>query len=630
MISVLSPFSSVVKQKVRMSRDESPRSPAPPQFDIDGHSSSQASRLTPVPFRRTSLSDVDDPIKSPQTVRQPQAVRPPSSAARATAAQSAIVTKVHVLESDGVCRYLFPYLLKMQKQLRALKENRESLGLPALDFHTKNKVTAAAAAAASAADDVVGLPFDLGIPDTIVYEHNFPQAWYTYDVKTREMSKQSAKFLDVTEIHKGFSTVVAGTGGICAQFVGVKSGRRAPISGFGSPLVMSPTGSATRRLFSPKVSEASSVYAPATDADETSSGSVEVQYFTPDGLLAWLRDKGAAQSKEGILQKFITPRGERNDSLQFLWSPEASTLVRRANIHPLNSLRLEASVRCQTFDAKPHRVDETPGNALVQSSLCDVMGIIAQHLLKAEHKVVSRIVLHLKHDAEGRLWLLYATSLRVENSEVIGSCVVRDPVDLETHYRQAASSCSNRVIDAALKLDTSLQDRSERWKQFNTVHRSDSRYGARALHRRDTRALLKSSDKWVESRTTAQGGVIPREMSLLGSFIEDTLYTLYAARMTTQRPSSGASAFDVLVQVPPRLHDFLDVHGTQQLMLGILGMEEVVAAAQHPAVDAAAPGSVRVESGPAYRLSAAAAKRPLCIVRNECEAFMQSIRATFM
>lgn len=551
------------------------------------------------------------------------------------------ISKVHVLEGYGATRYLFPYLMKLQKTLRTLKDNANSLSTasPASNpVGAKHRVSgsprrinvasdAAEANSAHAAPGNVeaallrgegGLPFFPCIPETVIYEHNFPQAWYAYDVKSKELSKNSGKFLDVQEIFKGFSTVEEGCGDICAQFVGIL--RTSDASGDHTDEL--PTGS----------TKAHSV---------VESCSTEVLYFTPERLLAWLKEKDPLKPKEGILQKFVAPRGERNDCLQVVWSPTMSTLRRRTNIHPLDSMRVDGRTKCSTFDALPHLCDESQGNESVKRTICDSLAIVASQLLKAEHKLISRIVLHLKHDRNNVLWMLYATSMRVENAEIIGSCVVRDPLELDTMYHQPPSQCSNGLIATALSLTTTMEpavgcsSTDDRWKAFNSVHRDStdesrqhSVQRSSMSKRRDTKVLLDSALQWQQKSVPSS---VPLEIAALSQFIEDTLYVLYAARMTTNRNVADPL---VLVHLPHRLREFLDANGTEELLNGILQMEEVILPRPPPSITTEHSGVISVsipqqQTHHTYRLRRETKKRPLCIVRNECERFLRDVRAIY-
>lgn len=46
---------------------------------------------------------------------------------------------------------------------------------------------------------------DILVPDTVVFDHNFPRGWYTTDVKAREVMRKQGKELDASTIERGFT-----------------------------------------------------------------------------------------------------------------------------------------------------------------------------------------------------------------------------------------------------------------------------------------------------------------------------------------------------------------------------------------------------------------------------------------
>ena len=67
--------------------------------------------------------------------------------------------KQHPLEGDGLCAQLYQYLYKNVK-------GRE---------HSMSTVL---------------------LPETVVFDHNFPRAWYAYDMKNKEIIKRPGSMLD--------------------------------------------------------------------------------------------------------------------------------------------------------------------------------------------------------------------------------------------------------------------------------------------------------------------------------------------------------------------------------------------------------------------------------------------------
>ena len=153
--------------------------------------------------------------------------------------------KVHVLEGDGVVPALFQYLYKTDKALRgrhhalvsasttnqapsspttgdptATVTSNTAGGLGSTVGASNITVTSATGGPAlgTSATGVKRPLYTLPIPDTVIYDHNFPQAWYSYSRRDREMIKRPGRYLDAQHIYKGLCRVEPGSGGICAQF----------------------------------------------------------------------------------------------------------------------------------------------------------------------------------------------------------------------------------------------------------------------------------------------------------------------------------------------------------------------------------------------------------------------------
>ncbi|CAK0911761.1 unnamed protein product, partial [Prorocentrum cordatum] len=62
-----------------------------------------------------------------------------------------------------------------------------------------------------------------------------------------------------------------------------------------------------------------------------------VEYFDPEGLHDFLFN--CPGKGDGILQRFIEPKGERNSMMRALWSPKVCVLERRVNRLSLRDTR---------------------------------------------------------------------------------------------------------------------------------------------------------------------------------------------------------------------------------------------------------------------------------------------------
>lgn len=132
----------------------------------------------------------------------------------------------HQLEGDGNIQQLFHYLWKKNKHLESCP--------------------------------------GVLIPDTVVYEHNFPVGWYYF--AESELKKYSGKELETKAIYNHFTKNIDHSHGIVATFLSTHD-----------------------------------------DEDETVN---RVEFLTAEDLHDFLFKR--KQRDKGLLQKFITPKGSHN------------------------------------------------------------------------------------------------------------------------------------------------------------------------------------------------------------------------------------------------------------------------------------------------------------------------------
>lgn len=502
------------------------------------------------------------------------------------------VTKVHVLETDGLSRYLYGYLWKLHRYWKTTICNHPDTTTDTTSGGAAPSPTGSALKV-SQSHSPRGGPFahpgELkwkmmeravalfpSIPDTVVFEHSFPQAWYTYDDRNKELTKHHGKELDTMEIYKGFAAAAGNglTGGVCAQFVGM-------------------------------------------DKDVPS-----VLYLTAETLLPWLREKNPP--KNGILQTFIAPRHAKNEAFVATWSPTTMSVVRHSSVHALTAVHVPPQTRCPTFDAPPHLVDVTVGNKSIEDRIEKVLSLLAEFVLKSEHKVVARMTAVFKIDAQNTLWFLHASSIRVANDSSIGSYVVRDPVDAATQYRVHSNRCGDELVREALQLTTTTATVHQPPSPFvrralggPTLSRlagSDGAGGATQPKRRDTKELLERASKWCVPAAAKATAV---DLQALKAFVDDTLYALYAARMTTHKSTVDPR---VLIHFPRRLRLFLEESGTEELMVSIFRMEEVIGNRPHDQHETFFRSRL---------LDGSEKRRPISIVRGECQQFLERLRNVY-
>lgn len=118
----------------------------------------------------------------------------------------------------------------------------------------------------------------------------------------------------------------------------------------------------------------------------------------------------------GIMQRFIEPKGVRNEIIKSIWSPKVCLLERCENIYNLHDHRYGLYEKCLTIEGPDYySVSATirgPLAAYLQNYCEKVVSHIGE--INFGHKSVSRMVLNFKMDSQEKIWLLFATSIRYE------------------------------------------------------------------------------------------------------------------------------------------------------------------------------------------------------------------------
>jgi len=234
------------------------------------------------------------------------------------------------------------------------------------------------------------------IPDTVVYEHNFPRAWYTYEGKNRvgEITKRSGKFLDVHHIFKHFS-------------------KQAPYRG-------------NRGKFCDIVAQ----YSYSRTGDD---GIVEmnVEFFTKDTLYQFLHNR--RHRPDGVLQKFLIPKGTQNSMIQAVYANRVNRVYKRSAVYRLDDRTKSPYERAVTFDGPSHLSEDTVVSEKVQAEVTEICENFVAHFLATEHKPITRMSLFFKMDEFGDLWIMSCSSLRIGGTKFAPS-TLRIPLNLSTKF----------------------------------------------------------------------------------------------------------------------------------------------------------------------------------------------------
>lgn len=144
--------------------------------------------------------------------------------------------------------------------------------------------------------------------------------------------------------------------------------------------------------------------------------------------------KGRKHSN-GIVQRFVLPKGGRNTVIKAAWSPSMCLVERRVNIHRVSDKRVPMGDRLVTFEGPEHLSESSPlaPAALLGRKVQFLCNSITQHVLEVTrgHCRIASMVLHFKVDEDNKLWLLFCSSLRLASK---GSGLALKNINLSPNY----------------------------------------------------------------------------------------------------------------------------------------------------------------------------------------------------
>uniref|UniRef100_K3WGC8 Uncharacterized protein n=1 Tax=Globisporangium ultimum (strain ATCC 200006 / CBS 805.95 / DAOM BR144) TaxID=431595 RepID=K3WGC8_GLOUD len=229
------------------------------------------------------------------------------------------------------------------------------------------------------------------IPHTVLYKFTHPSAWYFTSLKSGKIKKKSKVNLNNIQIEREFTKKRSPTD-IVAYYIYFASS----VSGDSS----NPSGNAT------------------------------IEYFDADGLREFLYKREKVHN--GMLQKFVLPKGTGNATIRAIWSPKICLLERRVNLKNVYDKRYDIYERGVTFDgANMYSRPEPVRGAMLPGEVQLLCEQIVDHVTQVSyHKYrISRMVLHLKSDADDKLWLLWCSSLRLLHVNAAEAAPIR-PLDI--------------------------------------------------------------------------------------------------------------------------------------------------------------------------------------------------------
>mmetsp|Transcript_4841 Transcript_4841/g.8793 ORF Transcript_4841/g.8793 Transcript_4841/m.8793 type:complete len:542 (-) Transcript_4841:376-2001(-) len=212
-------------------------------------------------------------------------------------------------------------------------------------------------------------------PDTIVYDHNFPRGWYTYDQKNKEMKKKQGKELDTSSIYTAFSKAPDANVDIVAAYL----------------------------------------WSYEQEKNGHTEAITSVEFFTKDDLTDFLNNRKT--KREGILQRFLVPKGLNNSLIQAVWSPRVCIVQRKTNRYSISDRSYSAYERAVTYEGPSHYTEDGICAPKTTAQIKSICSNICQHFTNTEHKNITRMVLYFKVDKNDLVWLLWCGSVRISDRQ---------------------------------------------------------------------------------------------------------------------------------------------------------------------------------------------------------------------
>ena len=172
----------------------------------------------------------------------------------------------------------------------------------------------------------------LNVPDTIIYKYRQPSAWY-FTSKDGTIKKKTKFNLTNVRIEEAFTRNVHGSD-ICGYYLSLPENR-----------------------------------------DEQYT----IEYFDADALHHFLYHREKVNN--GLIQRFIEPKGTRNTMIRAIWSPKVCMLERRMNVHRLQDKRYGMYERAVTYEGPEFNSQAAPvRGTLLPAAVQDVCARLVDHV----------------------------------------------------------------------------------------------------------------------------------------------------------------------------------------------------------------------------------------------------------
>lgn len=342
------------------------------------------------------------------------------------------------------------------------------------------------------AKDELNFGPDVNVPDTIIFRSGQPSAWF-FTAKNGKLKKKSRQNMVLAKVEQSFMKHSLGYD-IIATFV--------------------------------------------TVSDEKELSPSVVQFLDQKSFFDFLYDHSKTCS--GILQRFIEPKGTKNETIRAIWSPKICLLERHENIYQLHDHRFGLYERCITYEGPEFYSSSSPIRGLVLAGQIQrVCEAIISHISEVTFGqiTISRIVLNFKVDSRDKLWLLHTTSIR---TIPIGSNTAPMSLTRDVHGSKTSLPTKKTLlnIDSTVSIPNhihlnsskshSLLDANHKPKERESIQRCLS-CGTETVesvrHPITYKSIIKHFDHVLDLMYMAGGSSIDHKSSSMGHSITSTPQT---------------------------------------------------------------------------------------------------------
>ena len=263
------------------------------------------------------------------------------------------------------------------------------------------------------------------IPHTILYKYNKPYYWYFSSVIDHKLKKKNLIHLNNEHIKKVFLKNVSESGIVC-YFISEKMNKTSKyesdkptyekimkkIMGNFEDIKSNEENKNDKRIKSSYKKHIKK------DTIKLDNKNYIIEYYNENQFIDFLNNK--IKHEEGILQKFIDPKGEYNTIYRITWSPKLSLFEKCSNLRKLYDKHYDIYERAVTYDGEEFQAKTEPlKGRLLPERMQQIALNIVEHVsnITLEKLKIIRMILNFKVDKKDRIIFLWCSSLRIDQGQ---------------------------------------------------------------------------------------------------------------------------------------------------------------------------------------------------------------------